>query len=81
MLEKKKKCYHHSTLTRIWLPTEAEVKLNREGREILDLLKEETTEEAIVSVLAAKYENDRAILADYVRDVLDRLHDAGLLAD
>lgn len=57
------------------------LKLNREGREILDLLKEETTEEAIVSVLAAKYENDRAILADYVRDVLDRLHDAGLLAD
>jgi len=55
------------------------LKLNAEGREIIDLLKEETTEDAVISALAAKYENDRATLAGYVRNVLDSLRSAGLL--
>ena len=55
------------------------LKLNREGQEIIELLKEETSEEAIVSALAAKYENDRTILVGYVRSVLDRLNAASLL--
>ena len=56
------------------------LKLNAEGREILDFLKEETTEKAIVDALAAKYENERAILVGYVRTVLDSLCAADLLA-
>ena len=57
------------------------LKLNAEGREILERMKEEITEEAIVDTLAAKYENDRAVLAAYVRNVVDSLRSAGLIAE
>ena len=57
------------------------LKVNSEGREILDFLKEESTEDNIVSALAAKYENDWATLSGYVRIVLDNLRAAGLLVE
>ena len=55
------------------------LKLNAAGREILELLKEETTEEAIVEALAAKYENDRKELAGYVHKFAEELAQKGLL--
>ena len=57
------------------------VKLNHEGREILELLKEETSEEAIVSSLANKYENDRATLMSYVLKAIENLRNYGLLTE
>lgn len=55
------------------------IKLNREGSEILTLMKEETTEEAIVGALAAKYENSRDELAAMVHRVVAGLRESGLL--
>lgn len=57
------------------------LRLNREGLEIMGLLKEETTEENVVTALAAKYENDRAVLAGYVRSVVDCLRNTGLIVE
>lgn len=55
------------------------LKINKEGQEILDLLKEETTEEAIVFTLSNKYENDHKELERYVHIAIERLTSAGLL--
>ena len=57
------------------------LKLNTEGREIVDLLKNETTEASILDALAAKYENDRSVLAGYVESVVAALRGADLLAE
>ena len=57
------------------------LKLNKEGQEILELLKEETNEETIVAALAAKYENERNILTGYVRSIVENLRNAGLIAE
>lgn len=55
------------------------LKLNVGGREILNLLVEDTTEEEVVESLALKYENDREQLAQYVHNVISKLQKAGLL--
>ena len=55
------------------------LKINNEGREILDLLKSETTQERIVETLSAKYENDIESLRLYVGKVLNTLQSSGLL--
>lgn len=55
------------------------LRLNREGVEILSLLKEETTEEAIVRALAARYDNSPEELAAMVRRAVDALRVSGLL--
>ena len=55
------------------------LKLNTEGREILSLLEKEISEEQLVDTLAAKYENDRDTLVNYVRAVLEKLRTANLL--
>ena len=57
------------------------LKINKEGQEILELLKEETTEEQIVNTLAAKYQNDRTVLIEYVRNTIDSLRGAGLITE
>ena len=57
------------------------LKLNAEGKEILDLLKENTTETDIINTLSAKYENERQILANYVRKIVHTLQDAGLIEE
>ncbi len=57
------------------------VKLNKEGLEIFELLKEETTEEKIVDILDAKYQNDRETLAGYVHATVEALRKNGLIED
>lgn len=57
------------------------VKLNKEGKEILELLKEDVTEQQIVSKLMEKYENDRATLEKWVAKVIVTLKKANLLED
>ena len=55
------------------------IRLNPEGKELLDLLKSETTEAAIVDTLAAKYENDRTTLEEYVQEFTAQLRENGIL--
>lgn len=57
------------------------VKLNKEGKEILELLREDITEQQIVNKLTAKYENDRATLENWVAKVIETLKNANLLED
>ena len=57
------------------------LKLNAEGKEILDLLKEKTTEHDIINELSAKYENDRQTLVNYVRKIIHTLQEAGLIEE
>ena len=57
------------------------LRLNKEGKEIVQMLAQEMTEEAIVDALAAKYETDRETLARYVRGVIEKLRDSGLMAE
>lgn len=55
------------------------LKLNAEGKEVVEALKEETTEEKIVQMLAQKYNNDPTELTQYVRNVIDILKKENLL--
>ena len=55
------------------------LKLNKTGKEILDLLTCDTSEERIVNALADRYEDDREQLISYVQAAVDALHKAGLL--
>ena len=55
------------------------LKLNKEGREILNLLENEITEEKIVDTLALQYENTRDVLAGYVHKTIDVLRSDGLI--
>ena len=48
-------------------------KLNKEGLEIFDLLKTDITEESIVDILSAKYDNSRDNIAAYVRQAINIL--------
>lgn len=55
------------------------LKLNAEGKEVVEALKEDTTKEKIVQMLAPKYNNDHTELARYVQNVIDILNNANLL--
>ena len=55
------------------------VKLNESGREIFELLKEETTEAEIVNRLKAKYEDDSETLFHYVHSMIELLRKIGVL--
>ena len=55
------------------------LKLNPEGAEILDMLKQDTTEDNIVNVLSTKYENDRDELGRYVHDIVRKFFEIGIL--
>ena len=56
-------------------------KLNKEGKEILELLKEDITEQQIVKKLTEKYENDSATLEKWVSNVIKTLRAANLLEE
>ena len=56
-------------------------KCNQESLEILKLLINDITEEQILDTLAAKYENDRATLAAYVRSFIENLRKTNVLQD
>ena len=55
------------------------VKLNKEGLEIVNLLKNSITKAEIVEILSAKYENDQQTLSKWVDRVVDALSVAGLI--
>lgn len=55
------------------------LKLNEAGMEIINLLKEETTEADIVRILVSKYDNNQSELENYVHHVLAILKDYKLL--
>ena len=59
---------------------EGVIKLNREGLEIVNMLKEDTTKERIVEVLSSKYENDRQVLELWVNNVIFTLEEANLIS-
>ena len=54
------------------------VKLNDSAAEIFDLLKQETTEEAVVEALKARYGDDPEI-PGFVQKVVKSLSDEGVL--
>ena len=57
------------------------LKLNKEGAEILEQLKDNTTEENIVKSLGGKYENDHESLAECVHTFIETLRNNGLIED
>ena len=57
------------------------IKLNQEGLEILEMLKEDITEQQIVERLAEKYGNDWATLTKWVKKVIETLREAKLLEE
>ncbi len=56
------------------------LKLNQSAAAILELLKEETSEEEIVQKLLEKYESSEEDMRSYVHDYLAELEEAGILA-
>ena len=57
------------------------LKLNESGYEIVQLLEQDTTQDAIVDALAAKYQTDRATLANYVAKFVGVLRESGLIEE
>ncbi len=57
------------------------LKMNESGKEIIELLQEETTEEKILDYLDSKYENNREELAANVKEVIAKLREAGLITE
>ena len=57
------------------------LKANSSGKEILDLLQEETTEDEIVEKLSKSYEADRDALVSCVRKTMETLRNEGLLSE
>ena len=57
------------------------LKLNEAGREIVELLARETSEEEIVCTLSGKYENDAETLKKYVRQVVETLRSNNLIEE
>ncbi len=57
------------------------VRSNKPAAFIVDCLKEETTEEAIVDKMCAKYDTDRETIAADVKQILDTLRGINALAE
>ena len=57
------------------------LKLNKEGLEILELLKDNMTEEEILKRLSDKYNNDKDTLITYIRKVTSLLKNADLIEE
>ena len=55
------------------------VKLNQSGMEIMDMLKQNVTVEAMVDKLSSKYDNEIEDLHNYVLNVIKVLREAGLI--
>ena len=54
------------------------IKLNQSAAEILNLLKQDTTEDTVVAVLKKKYDNDPSI-AEYVHEAVEYFKTEGVL--
>ena len=57
------------------------LKEDKVSDKIIELLKEEISEERIVNQLVTKYENDRDTLTTFVHQVVNTLRNAGLLME
>ena len=57
------------------------IKSNKSAAFVVDLLKEEHTEEELVEALFAKYDAPKEVLASDVHDLLDKLRKAGALTE
>ena len=57
------------------------IKINADALEIINLLKDDTTEEKIVQQLAKKYENDKEELARFVHKSIEVLREQGLILE
>ena len=55
------------------------IKLNAQGREIVDALRNDTTEEKITQMLTEKYSNTASEMEQYVKDVIGVLKNENLL--
>ena len=55
------------------------LKLNREGLEIVELLKDDVTEQEIIDKLTSKYDTCPELLIEYVRKVIRVLKAEGLM--
>ena len=57
------------------------LKLNADALEIINLLKDDTTEEKIVQQLAKKYEKEKEELARFVDKSIEVLREQGLILE
>ena len=57
------------------------LKLNKSGKEIIDLLSTEVTMDEIINTLTKKYENDFGQISSYVINTIETLRKAGLLIE
>ena len=57
------------------------LKMNDTGKEIVDLLKEETTEEKIVEQMLSKHTYDSEKMSSVVKNIIETLKNAGLLTE
>ena len=56
------------------------LKLNETGKEILEMLRQDTTEDAIVAGLMERYEGDESLIRSCVVATIDKLNLEGLIA-
>lgn len=57
------------------------LKLNKEGFDIIDSLKTETSEEEIIDQLSLKYNTEYSIVQKYVHNVIEYLKSVGALEE
>lgn len=55
------------------------IKLNKEGFEIFEMIKEGKSEEEIVAALTKKYDNDVQQLTENVRKTINTLQESGII--
>lgn len=57
------------------------LKLNKEGKEIIELLQSNISREQIVNTLSEQYTTDKNVLLAYVNETIKAIRDAGLLSE
>lgn len=57
------------------------LKMNNSGKVIIDLLKEDTTEEKILNHLMSKYDNNKDDLLANIQEIIDILKKADLITE
>ena len=57
------------------------LKLNKEGKEIIELLQSNISREQIVNTLSEQYTTDKNVLLAYVNETIKTIRDAGLLSE
>lgn len=55
------------------------INLNETGKEIVELLQQETTIDAIVAALSQKYEGEESVIRASVEKIVKKLTEEGLL--